>query len=56
MDVLRKQRRGIQVESQGQESKDEKPSEITVKEESPEAQNTEDSRGSEASHEENWGV
>ncbi len=56
MDVLRKQRRGIQLEGQEQESKDEKPSEIAVKEELPEAQNTEDNTGSEASHEENWMV
>ena len=52
MDVLRKQRRGIQMEEKG--SKDEKPSEITIKEESPEAHSTEENKGSEASCEENW--
>ena len=53
MDVLRKQRRGIQVEEKG--SKDEKPSEITIKEESPEAEahSTEENKGSEARSEEN---
>ena len=51
MDVLRKQRREIQVEEKG--SKDEKPSEITIKEESPEAHPTEENKGSEARSEEN---
>ena len=51
MDVLRKQRRGIQVEEKG--SKDEKPSEITIKEE-PKAQLTEENTDSKASCEENW--
>lgn len=56
MDVLRKQRRGIQVEGQEQENKDEKSSEIAGKDESPEAENTEGNGGSEASHDEDWGV